>query len=147
MIKTKIIEQLIKLQEDVVNDIKTTMSERNTAADLDEDSTRDADDFAQQEINKDFARKFVEQLEIAEEELKDLKHFKFQKNETVKPGALIETNDFYILVGASVLNSTYNGKKVVCMSENAPAFEINQGKKKSEELILGNSKKEILSIY
>lgn len=145
--KTAVIEQLIELQETVIKDIKTAMNERNTAADLDEDSTRDADDFAQQEINKDFARKFVEQLEIAEEELKDLKHFKFQKNEIVEPGALIETEDFYILVGASVLNSTFNNKKVVCMSENAPAFELNKGKKANEELQLGNNKKEILGIY
>ena len=144
--KQKIIEHLIDQQRKVITDLETAIKERQLAADIDEDDTRDADDFAQQEVNKDFVRRFRDQLEVAQKDLSTLKSFVHINSDEVAPGALVDTDKFYIVVGASVQNDEYDGKKVICMSEEAPAFEANKGKTKGDELMLGPNKIKIKSI-
>ncbi len=144
--KEEIIQKLIEEQEKVIADLEKTVADRNAAADIDEEDTRDADEFAQQEVNKDFVRRFSEQITIGHEDLATLKSYKFKKNNTFSKGALVEVKEFYILVGAAVHNVEHNGKKVVCMSLEAPAFALNEGKKEGEEMKMGNKTTPILSI-
>jgi len=66
-VKEEIIQKLIDDQEKVIADLQKTIEDRNSAADIDEETTRDADDFAQQEVNKDFVRRFREQITIGHE--------------------------------------------------------------------------------
>lgn len=144
--KEEIIQKLIEEQEKVIADLNKTIEDRNAAADIDEETTRDADDFAQQEVNKDFVRRFQEQITIGHEDLATLKSYKFRKNDTFSKGALIEVKEFYILVGAAVHNVEHNKKKVVCMSMEAPAYGLNEGKKAGDKMKMGNKETKILSI-
>lgn len=144
--KENLIQQLIEEQEQVIIDIEAALDQRHEAADIDEEDTRDDDDFAQQELNKDFARKFVEQLEIAQVELSELKKYKYSKNDSITKGALVETDKLYIVVGPSVQNSQFNNKKVVCMSDQAPAYKENEGKTGKDKLKLGTNQVKIISI-
>ena len=144
--KEDIIQHLVEQQKQVVSDLQTEIKNRQSAADIDEDDTIDDDDFAQQEVNKDFVRRIREQVEVAMADLATLKSFVHRKSNQVEPGALIDTKDFYILVGASVKNDTYKGKKVICMSVEAPAYQVNEEKKKGDTLELGNNTVKIQDI-
>ena len=144
--KEEIIQKLIEEQEQVIADLNKTIEDRNAAADIDEETTRDADDFAQQEVNKDFVRRFQEQITIGHEDLATLKSYKFKKNESFSKGALIEVKEFYVLVGSAAHNVEYKNKKVVCMSLEAPAFALNEGKKVGDNMTMGSKESKIISI-
>lgn len=144
--KEEIIQLLIDQQEQVIKDLETEIKNRQAAADIDEDDTIDADDFAQQEVNKDFVRRIRDQVVVASEDLLTLQRFVHRKSTQVEPGALIVTKDFFILVGVSVKNYVFNDKKVISMSEEAPAYHANEEKKKGELLQLGENKVKIIDI-
>ena len=144
--KEEIIQHLVEQQRQVIKDLQTEIKDRQKAADIDEDDTIDDDDFAQQEVNKDFVRRIRDQVDVAMDDLATLKTYVHRKSEQLEPGALIDTENFYILVGVSVQNDTYNDKKVICMSEEAPAYQANEGKKKGDTLSLGNNEVKIKDI-
>jgi len=145
--KPEIIEKLIVEQEQVIKDHEKAINARNEAADIDEEDTRDTDEFAQQELNKDFVRRFRDQLVTAHDDLAILKSFKFRKNDTFAPGALVVTDEYYFLIGAAVHNVEHDGKQVVCISTQAPVYGLNEGKKKGDEMKMGNKTTKIKSIH
>lgn len=147
MKKESILKHLISEQKQVIEDLKTEIDNRRSAADIDEEDTIDDDDFAQQEVNKDFVRRFRDQLDVAQSDLATLKSFIHKESNKIEPGALVDTDNFCIVVGVSVKNSKYDGKKVICMSEEAPAYEKNKNKKEGDELELGQKMVTIKNIY
>ena len=146
MMKEEILEHMVQEQKQVIEDLKTEINNRRSAADIDEEDTIDDDDFAQQEVNKDFVRRFRDQLDTAQSDLATLKSYVHKQSSKVEPGALVYTKEFCILVGVSVKNTEYDGKKIICMSEEAPAYQNNKEKKEGDKLELGNKKVDIEKI-
>lgn len=144
--KEEIIDLLIKEQQKIKEDLETEIENRQHAADIDEGDTRDDDDYSQQEVNKDFVRRFREQIDIANRDLNLLQQYKFKKSDSIEDGALVETKEFYFVVGVSTHNMEFKKKKVVGISKGAPVYEFNEGKTKKDKMKIGKKEVDILSI-
>ncbi len=144
--KSDLIAALIEKQEQQIKNVQAAIENRQESADLDEETTRDLDDFSHQEEMADFGRLLSGPEAGAEEELVVMRTIQFRTNSDVSNGALVETPDAYFLVGPVFSTTKYEGKRVVSMSKDSPAFGVNQGKTKGDYLKLGEMEFKILDI-
>ncbi len=144
--KDQIIDKVIAQEEDNLKDLTQMHDMKMNGADLDEEDTRDADDFSQQDQNMDLVSFYEEQMNKTQSQIASLKQYKELSNDAVSNGALVETNDGYYLFGASFKNTAHEGKPVIGISQGSPAFTNNLGKKVNQYIQLGNQEKQIQSI-
>lgn len=118
------------------------------SADLDEESTRELDDYSQQSSDQDMQQRLQLQTANVEEKIDWMERNASISQQTVQPGALVETKDEYFFIGIALpTNIEAEGKKVTGISEDAPVYASIEGKKKGEEITLGNQTYKIINIY
>lgn len=86
------------------------------------------------------------QLQIAESDLATIQALSIDPCDTIKKGALIETDYLSFYIGISSLPFQMDGKKVVGISTHAPIYLRLKGKKVGDKVSIGTSKYEIKAI-
>ena len=144
--KKKIIQLLIDRQQSVVSDLTKSMESYKEAADLDEEGTRDMDDFAQQTVAKESQRRLEQQLSRAQTDLDVLEFYADSKYETVQAGALVQTDSLWFLVGLSLGSFEEGTMKLEFVSTGSPAFDSLLDKKVKDSFTLGKTDYKIKAI-
>lgn len=144
--KKKILQQLIERQQGVVTDLKNSMESYKEAADLDEEGTRDMDDFSQQNVAKESQLRLEQQLGRAQTDLDVLEFYADSKYDSVQAGALVQTDSLWFLVGLSLGSFEEGDMKLEFVSTGSPAFDSLLDKKVNENFTLGKTNYKIKAI-
>ncbi len=144
--KKRIIQLIINRQQMVVADLKKSIESYKEAADLDEEATRDMDDFAQQNENKETQLRLEQQLSSAQTDMDVLEFYADSNYDSVQAGALLQTDSLYFLIGLSLGAFEDKTLTVQFVSTGSPAYDSLVGKKVNDHFKLGNTDYKILAI-
>ena len=137
MQKKKIIQLIIDRQKGVISDLMKSMESYKEAADLDEEGTRDMDDFAQQNESKEAQLRVEQQFKRAQTDLDVLEFYADSSFDSVQAGALVQTDSISFLVGLSLGSFEDKNIHLQFISTGSPAFDTVLGKKINEHFTLG----------
>lgn len=147
-IKNKIIKLIEEQLKKSIENFEETGSTLNKAADMDEESTRSIDDYSQQANDKELELRVKEQIAAVNQKINWLENNGSGSQDTVAPGALVETKDSYFFVGIALPpNIQVEDKKITGISENAPVYATIEGKRKGDSIKIGDKSVKILNIY
>ena len=79
--------------------------------------------------------------------LQHINILKFRASDELQEGAIVETEEVFYFIGFTFAPIASKAKNILGVSLDAPVFQENEGKKKGDDLILGNTKQKILNIY
>lgn len=145
--KEKILNFLITDLEKSVVTFENAIAELKGLSDLDENATKDPEDFSHQNVSRDMEMRYNVQLEQARHDLVAVKQLMHRENSTISPGALIETDKRWFFVGLSSPAIKVNDKELICFTTSAPVYRMLEGKKAGELFTLGKEKFQIVNIY
>jgi len=146
MKRKDILQQIIKMQTETIENLKRSVEDYRTAADLDEESTHDPEDFSHQNEAKDMQLRFEKSMNSAIQNLQFLEEEIEKTHDEVENGSLIETDKNYLFIGVSTPVFQIDGKEVVSFSDDAPVFENIKGKNIGDQVVIGDQKLTIQSI-
>ena len=146
MDKKKAIQLLIEQQDIAILELSKTMERYRSDADIDEDATKEPQDFSNQTVSKEAELRVTQQIRRAEEDKETLKRFTGENYDTVQSGALIETDKQLFLVGIALGGFDSNVIDVLCISADSPAYEIVAGKKEGDSFTLGDKEYKIKNV-
>ena len=146
MDKQKILDKIMEEQEKIRKNMKSNVDRYKIASDLEENSASDPDELSHQTEAKDMQLRFEKLLRFSEQDLYYLKNLSADELSNVEKGSVIETENTYFFVGVSTANFKYEGKDVICFTEDAPIFDKIKNKKVGESFKMGAQDVKILSI-
>jgi len=146
MNKTEILQKIAEVLENNITEITNALEDHKAASDMDEGDTRDMEDYSQQSEHKEMQYQMQIQLDNAQAGLDRLREFSAEKFSDAKSGALIETDKNWFLLGVSFPSINLNGKELLGVSPESPAFQTIQGKQKGDTFTLGNNTYNILGV-
>lgn len=146
MNKKEIKEEVISYQQDILHALKQTRDSYNEVSDLDENETRDMEDFSHQNESNELKRRLDIQIQKAENELNYVMKLSDDTTSLVGPGSLLVTDGpaFYISIPSHSFE--VEGKRIICLSEEAPIASVLMHKKVGETIKLGKQSHEITDI-
>lgn len=146
--KQKIIQLIEDQLKQSLESFEASDDVYKSSTDLDEESTRDMDDFSQQSTDQDMQMRMQTQAKKVAENITRLETYGQSKQESVKPGALVETKNIWFFIGIALpANMKIEKKRIVGISEDAPIYASIEGKKKGATITIGNQKLKIQNIY
>jgi hypothetical protein len=146
MEKQKLLDKIIEEQQKIIENLQTNIEFFRKASDLDEDSTLDPQDFSHQTEAKEMQLRFEKMLNSSRHDLNFLKNLSAKKLAGIEKGSTIETEKYYFFIGVSTANFKFEGKVVICFTEDAPIFKKIKDKKIGELFKIGEQELKILSI-
>ncbi len=123
MNRNDILTALIAQQQTIIDNLKESVQRYQIASDLDEEATRDPEDYSRQTEAKDMQLRFEKLLREATTDLKFLESEKEASHETIEKGALFRTNHNWFFVGVSLPQTKIGQELVVSFSDQAPIFK------------------------
>lgn len=146
MEKKKLLDKIIEEQGKIIENLKVNVERFRKASDLDEDSTLDSQDFSNQAQAKEMQLRFEQFLRSSKQDLNFLQNLSEEITNKIERGSVIETDKFYFFVGVSTANFKFNGKEVICFSEQAPIFKKIQQKNVGDTFKMGENELKILEV-
>jgi len=146
MNKEEVLQAISKHMESNIKDLNQSLADYEDASNLDESDTIDPEDFSQQSEGKEMQYQVKSQLDRAHSGLSQLKEFSGKSYTVAKSGALIETDKNWFLLGISFPALKVDGKELLGISPESPAFNVLNGKSKGESFTLGKNNYTILNI-
>ena len=122
MKRNDILSALIAQQQTIIDNLKESVERYQIASDLDEEATREPEDYSRQTEAKDMQLRFEKLLREATTDLKFLESEKEVSHESIEKGAIIRTNHNWFFVGVSLPQTKIGQELVVSFSEQAPIF-------------------------
>ncbi len=145
--KEQVLQHLISDLEKSIASFETSINGLKGVSDIDENSTIDPEDLSNQNVSKDMEMRYNLLLQQAKDDLTAVKQLVEKENDTVSPGALIETAEKWFFVGISNAAVMVDGKELVCFSTSAPVYNTVEGKKAGDSFKLGKVTHTIKNIY
>ncbi len=146
MNKKRVKEEVVKIQEGVVDDLKKMVDNMRESADIDEEDTIDMEDFSHQEELNDMAQRIAIQLKRAEGELNYVRAISLERQNTITTGSLVETNHYFFYVSIPCHPFEIDGKRVIGLANDAPIFFALKDKKEGDRFTFANNEYEVKSI-
>ena len=136
----------IKNQKEIIHDIEELMSEHMSLADIDENETKDVEDFSHQDESTEMVMNLKVRLARAKSEFEILQSLPNTPSESIALGAIAQTDMgfFYISIPSKMV---YQENKIHCISTAAPFYASIKGKKVGDEFIFNNETHKIVAIY
>lgn len=125
---------------------KSSLRTLDTDINLDENTLIEPDDISQKDQSTDISTDLQGQAEILNNTINTVESYQAVERTVFSPGALVETDGMYLLVGVSLPPLQINNKKVIGVTENAKIYPSLEGKKKGDQLRLANRVFTILSV-
>src|SRR4030095_6524237 len=147
MNKEEVLQAVTRHMESNIKDLNQSLADYEAASNLDESDTIDPEDFSQQSEGKEMQYQVKSQLDREQASLSQLKEFSGKKHTVAKSGALIETDKNWFLMGISFPSLKVDGKELLGISPESPAYNVLNGKSKGESFTLGKNNYSILNIY
>lgn len=146
MNKNEMLQTIAEELENNIRELANALEDHKSASDLDEGDTRDMEDFSQKSEHKEMQFQLQIQLDTAQAGLNRLREFSSEHIEEAKSGAFVETDQHWFLLGLSFPAIRINGKEILGVSPESPAFNTIHGKMKGDKFELGNKSYKILSV-
>lgn len=145
--RKEILNIIIKHQEELVENLKKSLETYETSTDLDEESKIDLDDKSHQADVQEIKIRVQEKLKMELNDLDEIKSLENQNATDIQRGAVVQTDECIYFIGFTFAPILTNEFQIYGVSLEAPAFKNNMGKKKGDEMILGNEFQKIIDIY
>lgn len=133
-IRKDVIQHLIQLKQDEINALKESEQIYTESADLDEESSLELDDFAQQSQSTDSARNLQIRINQATEDLNNFKVLRPELIDEITEGNVVLTDKVNFVIGLSFKDFEWENKKFVGISTQAPIFEALVGKRAGDKI-------------
>ncbi len=127
--KKEIIQKIIDEQQQQLDALVSRIQTLDQGKDLDEEDTRDLDDFSQQDQYSELSYYLNDERIMLHNNLTQLKLARDRENTIVAPGALVETDQYYFLIGSNFTEFSEKGKEVIPVSTFTKVYQDNKGKK------------------
>lgn len=111
------------------------------------DQVIDMGDESQLHVNTDISIKLDVHAQIHEKKIKFIKDIPFAPTSIIEIGAIVETNNIFLIIATSTQPFEYDNKQFVGISINAPLYTCLEGKTIGDECIYNNVKFVIKNIY
>ncbi len=146
MTRNTLIEALIKKQESIIDNLEDSVERYQTASDIDEQETREPEDFARQTEAKDMQLRFEKLVREARVALDFLSEQREQIHERIEKGTLVKTDFNWFFLGVSMPLVELEGLNLVSISDQAPVYKDFVNKKTGDHVLVGEKTHEILEI-
>ncbi|WP_304343761.1 hypothetical protein [Chryseobacterium koreense] len=146
MKRKEIIERIIAEQKKTILGLQETTENYRAAADMDEESTHDTEDYSHISQAKDMQLRYEQMLAEAQRNLAFLQDEHEAVHDEIEFGTIIETDKNYLFVGIPVPVFKMDGKDVVSFSDEAPIFKKIRDKKVGDHVEIGSNSYKIISI-
>lgn len=133
-IRKDVIQHLIQLKQDEINALKESERIYTESADLDEESSLELDDFAQQSQSTDSARNLQIRINQATEDLNNFRVLRPELIDEITEGNVVLTDKVNFVIGLSFKDFEWENKKFVGISTQAPIFDALVGKRAGDKL-------------
>jgi hypothetical protein len=146
MDKNEILGLIRRQLERNVSELSSSLDNYRTGSDMDEDDTRDPEDFSQQTESRDMVHLIQQQVDNANALLSRLDSFGQKEFNAVEPGALIETNKNFFFIGLSFPSFQADGKEIIGISPESPAYLSIKGMEQGDKFKIGNNEHTIVKV-
>lgn len=144
--KKEILDAILKTLEQDTAGVAQEIGTQESNADIDTEATADLDAISQRDQATDIYNLLQQPRDIAANTAATVKRYRELSRDDAGPGALVETTEYFFLVGVALPPLEINGKKVAGITTDAPAYANLEGKKKGDEIHLGECDYLILSV-
>lgn len=143
--KKEILDAILAALE---KDSKAYQSDLQTLAtdNLDVNEQIEIDDISQKDQSTDIANDLQAHAAILADKINTVESFKNISRADCGPGALVETDDMYLLIGVALPPLHVNNKKVAGVTEDARIYSSLLGKSKGDSIQLGDKSYTVLSV-
>lgn len=146
MDKATVKARVEEIQQKVIDDLEQAFNRDLVSADIDENETKDPEDYShQQELNQ-MARTFELRLNNSRNEMAYLKDLSTEALDTVGEGALVETEQYHFYISIPTNPFKFEGRTVVGISNEAPIYKAMRGKKEGDAFSFGDKTYKIVSV-
>jgi len=145
-LKEQIRNRIIENEKNELNGLREMHRTHTESADLDEDSSLELDDFAQQDQSRESARSLEARINSAKQALDSFVNLSFLPKSQVEPGALVLTDSLNFYIGISASLFEYEGRKFIGLNTDAPIYAALEGKKAGDEADFNGTIYKILEI-
>ena len=146
MDKANIKREIEKIQQGVIDDLITSRNRMKTAADIDENETKDPEDLSRQNELGTMATRLKFMLQKAKDDLKFLQSIPLDTGSSVAEGSLVITDGYVFYVGIAVHPFDIEGKHVVSISTDAPIYVVMRDKKTGDSFDLAGKTYQIQAV-
>ncbi len=133
-IRKDVIQHLIQLKSDEIAALVQSYKIYAEGADLDEESSLELDDFAQQSQSTDAARNIQIRINQATEDLNNFKALRPELIDEITEGNVVFTDKVNFVIGLSFKDFLWENNKFVGISTQAPIFEALVGKRDGDKI-------------
>lgn len=147
MTKKRILDIIEEQLENNINQLTQSLESFKSASNLDEGDTIDPDDMSKQSEYKEMQMRMQIQLDQANSHLTRLHELAAKDHSITEIGALVETNAHYLFIGVSLANMHVDGKELLGISPESPAYLSIKGKGPGDTFQLGKEEYSILKVY
>ncbi|MBZ4188523.1 hypothetical protein [Niabella beijingensis] len=144
--KKDILDAILKTLQQNTTGVEQEIDTQETNAGIDTEATTDLDALSQRDQATDIYNLMQQPKAVAEDTAATVKKYQGISRDAVGPGALVETTEHFFLFGVVLPPLEINGKKVTGVPLDAPAYANLEGKKKGDEIHLGEADYLILSV-
>ncbi|MFN7331861.1 MAG: hypothetical protein ACK5SB_02595 [Flavobacterium sp.] len=146
MNKTLLILEIAAELQAYIQQIENSVKCYKLATDLDDDDTLDPEDYTRQSEAAEMQLRYEQLLQQAKAMETFMLEHEQKEYTMILPGALVETEMYYIYVGISIPSFQWDDKTVITLSEKAPAYAEMRGKKAGDTIELGAKRHKIVCI-
>lgn len=135
--KEKILKLIIEQEEKFVEKLEATRDQFKSASDLDEEATMDRQEMSHANEAKDMQMRMKVQLDKANADLDEIKTTGAASYDSVQPGAIVKTDKNIFFAGVSIHSLEIDGKDLLGVSTESPAYSLMRGLSAGEKFTLG----------
>ena len=146
MDKKRIVAEIIAHHESTISEINKAYRANTGAADIDEESVLDREDYSRQNEATDMKMAFKDKLIHAKNELSFVVSHAEQAYTDVTPGAVVQSDTEAFYLGVSFKSFEIDGFKVFGISKEAPIYKELMNKQVGDTFELNNQKHTINKI-
>lgn len=144
--KEEIKNRIIEIEKEELKGLKDMYETYSEAADLDEESSLDPEDFSKQDQSRESARSLEIRINRAKMALDSFLNLDFGAKSEVEPGALVLTDSLNFFIGISATMFDHEGKKFIGLNVDAPIYAALKGTKAGDEVEFNNQKYKIKEV-
>ncbi len=132
--RKEVIDHLILLKREEINGLEESKKIYSDSADLDEESTLELDDFAQQNQSTDAARAIQYRIDEERTKLNNFINLRPELVDEITEGNIVFTSKVNFVIGLAFKDFLWEDEKYIGISTQAPIFSALVGKSKGDEL-------------
>lgn len=133
--RQEVIAYLIQLREEEIKNLEETHEMYKDSLDIDEDSSIEVDDLAQQSRSTESAMSIQLRITQAKAELEKFVDLKPELVSGITEGNVVYTNVINLVIGMAFQQFDFNDEKYVGMSVDAPIYKVLEGKKTGDKVV------------